>query len=242
MVSKESIFLSIDQAVEAVCADFQQYEPQIMLFAEIIRLISGGNIFLKKETQKNGAWIGKVGQRKMQWLDGPDLVTYMCNMIVATDWNPELMASICSRVFRTHAFPDVDSASGQAGVRIETGMETYCCCQCGQCCQALEYHDQVTVKDVERWQRLGRTDILKWVGTHKKGNGRTAYRIWIRPDTKELAETCPFLQKNSSKNIWVCNIHDVKPAICRQYPVSRKHGLMTGCPGFNAQCRKSRKK
>lgn len=53
------------------------------------------------------------------------------------------------------------------------------------------------------------------------------------PGKNQLADTCPFLKKIPAENRWVCKIHDIKPAICRRYPVSRKHAVMTGCPGFD---------
>ncbi|OQY08333.1 MAG: hypothetical protein B6I22_00910 [Desulfobacteraceae bacterium 4572_123] len=48
-----------------------------------------------------------------------------------------------------------------------------------------------------------------------------------------IHRSCPFLKKIPSENRRLCAIHDIKPAICRQYPVSRKHALITGCPGFD---------
>jgi Fe-S-cluster containining protein len=121
------------------------------------------------------------------------------------------------------------------GVRIETGMEDFSCRQCGGCCTSLDYHHELTEEDVAQWERLGRTDILKWV-RRIEGEGRhKAYRIWTVPGTTRLADVCPFLKKIPSENRWECLIHDVKPAICRQYPLTRKHGIMTGCPGFDTE-------
>jgi len=40
MVKKESLFLTREEALEAICRDFRQYDPQIILFFQIIRLIS----------------------------------------------------------------------------------------------------------------------------------------------------------------------------------------------------------
>jgi Fe-S-cluster containining protein len=54
----------------------------------------------------------------------------------------------------------------------------------------------------------------------------------MKPGTREFAEACPFLQQKPAENRWICRIHNVKPQICRNYPVSRKHAVMTGCSGF----------
>ena len=49
-----------------------------------------------------------------------------------------------------------------------------------------------------------------------------------------LTWNCRHIDNPSTKPIIrsVCTIQDVKPGICRQYPSSRKHAVMTGCPGF----------
>jgi uncharacterized membrane protein YhaH (DUF805 family) len=61
----------------------------------------------------------------------------------------------------------------------------------------------------------------------------TPLLFWVIPGTNEFAPSCPFLKRGGSPHQWICSIHDVKPDICRNYPVSRKHALMTGCPGFD---------
>lgn len=235
MTNKETIYLTIDQALEAICIDFRQYDPQMLLFCEIIRLVSGGATTLKRKTHKDGAWIRVAGRRNMRWLDGPELVEYVCEVLASADLNPELLASISSRVFRTRALPAVDPESGSEGIRIESGMETFHCRQCGHCCRSLDYRNEVTAEDVARWQAMGRTDILKWVGVFERDGREATYRIWMIPGTRRLAAKCPFLEKKPSENRWGCRIHDVKPAICRHYPASRKHAIMTGCPGFKGQ-------
>jgi len=232
MVEKESLFLNREEAVEAVCRDFRQYPPQIRVFCQIIRLISRGHIVTKREVQKNGAWISVPGSQNMRWMDGPEMVEYVCESLKARAPSVELLASICARVFHTRASTAVDAETGKEGVRIETGMEDFVCQQCGQCCLSLDYHKEITAEDVDRWEALGRQDILDWVGVFKGPDGKTSYRIWTIPGTSDLSDVCPFLERRSWENRWVCRIHDAKPEICRQYPASRKHAEMTGCPGF----------
>ena len=81
MLEKDSIFLTIEQAIEAVCLDFRQYEPQILLFSEIISVLSKGDIIAKREMGKNGIWIRRTGERKMRWLEGPQLIDSMCDIL-----------------------------------------------------------------------------------------------------------------------------------------------------------------
>jgi Fe-S-cluster containining protein len=233
LTKKDSIFLTLNQAAEAICIDFRQYGPQILLFCEVIQLIAGGKTVVRGDRQKNGAWISAAGQKNMQWMDWPDLVEYLGEALDSADLTPELMAPVCARVFQTRAFPAIDSETRQAGVRIETGMEAFSCRQCGRCCRFLNYQSELTAADVQKWQDTGCTEILKWVGIFKGHDGKKVYRMWVIPGTGKFAEPCPFLKEKSSENRWVCQIHEDKPSICRQYPVTRKHAFMTGCPGFD---------
>jgi Fe-S-cluster containining protein len=232
MTEKESIFLTLEQAVEAVCLDFRQYEPQILLFSEIIRVISAEDMVASREMGKEGLWISQSGSRNMRWFEGSELIDAMCEILRNVNQDPELLAAICTRVFQTRAFPAEGPATGRPGIRVLTGMEGFHCRQCGMCCKTLDYQNEITKEDIDHLKQLGRTDILDWVGVFKRGRPDTVYRIWMKPGTREFADICPFLQKHPTENRWICCIHDVKPRICRQYPVSRKHALMTGCPGF----------
>ena len=233
MKERDSIFLSNEQALESVCIDFRRYDPQIILFCQIIRLVSGDTVVVKREGQRNGVWISVQGRRNMRWMEGPEMVEYLCAAIKEADLDSQLVSSICARVFHTRAYEERDPETGQKGIRIETGMEDFSCRQCGQCCRSLDYHNELTAEDVVWWEKLGRTDILKWVRVIEREDHETAYRIWTIPGTTRLAEECPFLKKIPAENRWGCLIHDVKPGICRQYPLSKKHAIMTGCPGFD---------
>jgi Fe-S-cluster containining protein len=235
MVEKDSILLTMEQAIVAVCLDFRQYEPQLLLFNEIIAVISNGDITAKREMGKNGLWISMPGEKRMRWLEGSVLINSMCEILDHCKPDPKVLSAVCARVFQTRALPSTDPTTGQPCIRILTGMEDFNCRQCGECCRSLDYHNAVTVHDVAYWEEIGRQDVLDWVGTFRKNDQEPVYRIWIKPGTREFAETCPFLEKIPHENHWTCRIHDVKPRICREYPVSRKHAVMTGCPGFDAK-------
>jgi Fe-S-cluster containining protein len=58
------------------------------------------------------------------------------------------------------------------------------------------------------------------------------YDIWIHPRTGEDVRRCPWLRKLPGKEKFVCLIQDMKPEVCRNYPVSRTHAGETGCKGF----------
>lgn len=235
MNQRETIFLTLQEAVAAVCIDFRRYEPQVMLFSEILRLVSGGKAVIKQDGEGAGRWVAAEPGKKMVWLDGQALCEYVCRVLLSRDLKTDLMVPVCARVFQARAFPGTDPMNGRAGVTIETGMEEFVCRQCGNCCRILDYHDAVTAADVTLWERSGRQDILDRVGVFQRSGSEPAFRIWVEPETGNLAKKCPFLKHLPAEKRWICGIHDIKPRICREYPVSRKHGLMTGCPGFSVK-------
>ena len=232
MHEKDTIFLTGQEALQAVCLDFQRYEPQVMLFSEVLRVLTNDRAVVKSEKGKTGRWVAPDGGSRMVWLDGRALCRYVCEALRSGMPDLDTLAAICSRVFREKAVRAVDPETGQAGICIATGMEGFSCKQCGNCCRSLDYHDALTAQDVDEWKASGRHDILAWVSESRTLGGESAFHIWTDPDTGQRADPCPFLLKVPEKNRWICRIHSEKPRICRDYPVSRKHGLMTGCQGF----------
>jgi Fe-S-cluster containining protein len=231
-MGSNSIFMTIKEAIDAITIDFRQYRPQILLFCSIINLISGTEIRFQREVGKEGVWINQRGRTNMRWLEGAELVEYMCTSIRRTHWTIELLAAACRRVFQSRVTPVMDQETGCEGLEIETQMDSFECRQCGCCCRSLDYHHEVGAEDVEMWRSLGRNDILKWVETVYQKDEIAGYRIWVVPGTRDLAPICPFLKKEPTTNRWGCTIHNAKPLICRSYPISRKHAVMTGCRGF----------
>ena len=67
------------------------------------------------------------------------------------------------------------------------------------------------------------------------GDVVVAYDVWLDPETGEDVDRCPWLQELTDTGKYSCGIHDVKPDICRDYPVSREHAERTGCPGLAAE-------
>jgi len=107
------------------------------------------------------------------------------------------------------------------------------CKQCGNCCLNLgdAFQTCATDEDIQLWEEKGRDDILEWVSVIQLGD-LSVYDIWISPRTGDDVTRCPWLRKLPNKNKYICRIHDVKPAHCREYPKSRKHAEETGCKGF----------
>jgi Fe-S-cluster containining protein len=83
------------------------------------------------------------------------------------------------------------------------------CLQCGRCCDAFGGHLQATRGDLERWRRLGREDLLARVSP--------AGFLWIQPETGHIETACPFLRRTGPDRA-TCEINDVKPDTCRDFP------------------------
>lgn len=232
-MEQEGLFLTVEQALNAVCLDFRGYGPQPMLFCQVLRTIHGDDVIVQREPHQSGLWISSPGERRMRWLEGAELAGFMCAQVTRAALAPAQLASVCRQVFQAPCHAARDPATGQPGVWIATGMAAFHCRQCGRCCLKLDYRDGLTAGDMARLHALGRDDILKWVGVSKGPDGRETYRIWVVPGTNQFALPCPFLKRGPSASHWLCRIHEVKPRICRNYPVSRKHARMTGCPGFD---------
>ena len=174
MVARESVLLSLKEAVEVVCKDFQQYPPQILLFSQVIQELTQARTIVKREGQKNGAWVSVEGRPNMRWMEGREMAGYLCDALQNADLDHTILSSICAMVFHTRASVAIRSDTGRPAIRIETGMEDFACRQCGQCCVSLDYHGELTADDFALWKKLGRDDILKWVRYFKKerrGNG-----------------------------------------------------------------------
>jgi len=98
---------------------------------------------------------------------------------------------------------------------------TICAC-CGDCCASFGGHLHASKRDLARWQREGRDDLLSRVN-------RLDW-IWVDPETKQLLDPCPFLQPLDEQRR-VCSINDTKPDICRDYP-TMAHGFRCLRGGF----------
>jgi len=227
------MLLTRGQALRAICLDFRGYGSQPMLFCGVLNTIHGGRMAIKRERGRDGLWISPGPGQRMRWLAGPELVEFMCRSILKADFDIDDLVRLCRQVFQTPCFRDDSAGADGPGIRIDASMTGFMCRRCGRCCVQLKYHDGITADDVKRFSKLGRDDILKWVGTTRNRDGETVYRIWIEPGTNRYAARCPFLKQGATNHQLICSIHDVKPAVCRHYPISRKHADMTGCPGFD---------
>lgn len=211
------IFLTRQEALDAIAIDFRQYGPQPGLFRLLGPLMLGSRF----ETIAPDGTARIRSGRQYRQVAPAQMDFYFLHLLETEPVSLPVLADICSLVFRTR------TRAAESGIRIENQMDRFVCRQCGACCQRLGYEDDCFEEDVRRWEFLGRTDILAWVA-RDEAPGRP-YRIWIDPVTGRAADGCPWLKRSGSRS--VCAIQDVKPEVCRQYPLTRKHAAMTGCRG-----------
>ncbi len=231
MVCEDKVFLTREQALCAIRLDFDQYPPQSALFFSLCRELADQVGVMWPDYERNGLWVAASGQKKATFFSREQLGDLVYDTLEASRLPLERLAQICSRVFRAPAA--AVTGAGQGGIWLRTGMAGFSCRQCGQCCKMLDYKDQCSEKDYARLKSRGRTDVLAWIGRTRKQGMVTAYHLWMIPGTRTYAETCPWLHLEPTTGRYVCTIHDVRPDICRQYPGSRKHAVMTGCRGFD---------
>jgi Fe-S-cluster containining protein len=232
MPKKEKLFLTINETLEAVRMAFAQYPSQFNLLAVIWPMVFGEEAYILRDTGNRTLWAKIPGQAKVIPSSEDDLKQRIVDQLKRSPPDPEHLARISTQVFGASA--TAGSGPGPApssGIWIDTDMAGFVCTRCGRCCLTLNYHEGCSLADYQRWQDLGRTDILDWVGTIRHNGQVTACRIWIRPGTNQFAETCPWLKRLPDRDRYACTIHDVRPTLCRQYPGTRKHARMTGCGG-----------
>ena len=113
--------------------------------------------------------------------------------------------------------------------------ENFNCTGCGKCCTYGPYMRTMSAgeEDLQRWEDEGRQDILDTADIFSWGDGedRTA-DLWMDPKTgdERNSDRCPWVKKVGKDN-WHCTIHELRPNVCRNYPVNKKQRDEFECPG-----------
>ncbi len=233
MQEKDGLFLSTQEAVQAVNIALSRYSSQFNLIANVWPLVFGRDAYVIRDSTPRLFWVKTSSRSKLVSADEDDLKRLMMERLKRSPPSLSKLATICRQVFGTptHHVSDPSAAEKPAGIWIKTDMADFQCIRCGQCCQTLNYHDGCSLEDYRRWQELGRDDILAWVGTVRQNEVVITCRIWIEPGTNHYAEVCPWLKQIDQSGRTLCTIHTVRPTVCRQYPGTRKHARLTGCQG-----------
>jgi Fe-S-cluster containining protein len=92
------------------------------------------------------------------------------------------------------------------------------CTGCGKCCTNARFMGSLfaTGKDVKRWRREGRDDILRYAAVLGPASNPHA-DLWIDPKTGDSRQRCPFVLKVPGTKRYTCTIHDTRPQVCRNY-------------------------
>lgn len=202
---------------------------------DICPFILGPDVTVSEDLRGNGLWIAKPGTRhprKMKKTDPRKLADRLLHQLEARPPPLGLLADLCSTIFETPAWPGQDGSGRRKGIWVDARMADFQCRQCGRCCRELNFRHQLLENDYQCWIQSGRKDILEWVAVHRRGGKIISFSIWVVPGTLTFAAQCPWLRKTDIEGLWRCDIHDVKPEICRQYPGTRKHARMTECSAF----------
>ena len=232
MPGKERLFLSTGEAVDAVSTALTHYPSQFNLISVVWPMVFGHETYVVRDPSRRTIWAKTSKHSKLITANEDDLKQWIIGRLKQSPPPLQQLAHICSQVFGTPVVAgSTQTAKATAGIWIDTDMADFECIRCGHCCRSLNYHDRCSTNDYRRWQALGRDDILDWVGMVCKDGEVIAYRIWMEPGTNHYAETCPWLKQVDQSGRTQCIIHDVRPAVCRQYPGTRKHARMTGCLG-----------
>lgn len=95
------------------------------------------------------------------------------------------------------------------------------CKRCGKCCKG--HITTITYTDIQRWTEQKRVDILAHV-TYEESNEKLNSGFYFLPDP--LSKECPFLSRENT-----CSIHDTKPKVCRNFPLTATKGQLAECDG-----------
>ena len=112
----------------------------------------------------------------------------------------------------------------------------FACNTCGKCCKKYTGNLSATVGDMKRWADQSRNDILDrtlplvdelsiWLAPSSRDDQLIA-DLWFTPKGNEH-NACPWWNKHTG-----CRIHETKPKMCADYPVSLQQALDDECEGL----------
>jgi Fe-S-cluster containining protein len=241
MNKKSTKFLSTEDAINELFLELIHPEKwyQIALFAKVFGYLSKGSAnpgtkyCNSSEREEKGIWSKARGAKKEDFIRPFDFKEAAIDLIPKVIDRTEDIARAYEWAMWVKATTGKGN-NGESGVLVETEMEKFRCVQCGNCCLNLPdaFATTVDAAEIERWRYEGRMDILDWVSIFELDGNVVFGDIWISPNTGDCVTRCPWIRKLPRQNKYKCRIHDTKPAICRDYPRSKKHALTTGCKGF----------
>lgn len=114
-------------------------------------------------------------------------------------------------------------------------LQGFRCKRCGRCCFSLKNVD-LCDKDIEIWERAGRLDLItpKMQDEWERFGSSGLFR-------NKTSKRCPFLRKVRNKKEYYCTLAELKPLLCRIFPVDKEHGKFCGCEGYEGKKTKHQK-
>ena len=114
-------------------------------------------------------------------------------------------------------------------------LDNFNCTGCGKCCTYGPYMKTLSAdeEDIQRWEDADRYDILDTAHIFDWGDDKPRLAdLWMDPETgdESTSDVCPWVKKVGADN-WHCTIHEVRPNVCRNYPISKKQRDEFECPG-----------
>ena len=93
------------------------------------------------------------------------------------------------------------------------------------------FEETASINDVATWIAAKRFDILRWVDPVIGPSAElVGFDIWIGPKTHDYVSKCPWLRKRKGEKLCECAIYDLRPQVCRDFPLDLAHGKKAGCP------------
>ncbi|NJB67751.1 Fe-S-cluster containining protein [Desulfobaculum xiamenense] len=230
MDGKARLFLTREEAVEAIRIDFEQYAPQLGLFASLYPLVADGAASVGQRDGVKGISITRTNGGR-DFIPGDEAGQRIWDALCRAKLDLAELARVCGKVFWGPTEVGPECPGGERGIWLETGVERFRCRRCGTCCFTLDFRCECTQDDLARWKANGREDIMEWVGDVFVDGQWLRNRLWVRPGTHLPVEYCPWMVQRPDGG-YSCGIQDVKPDVCRDYPGSVKHGALTGCNFF----------
>ena len=103
------------------------------------------------------------------------------------------------------------------------------CTHCGKCCFKYEgdnWLGSATEADMLLWL-IRAPEVLDYVGGNRCD-------LWVNPETGKEMQRCPWLDKLPSQEKYECQIHDVRPEVCRDYPIDFDQMIDLDCEMLEA--------
>jgi hypothetical protein len=112
MPEREKLFLTLDEARDAIARDFSQYPDQLKLLASLVPLVLGDDAYLIQEHGNRRVWLKSSSLKKPVPLTADHLGKFILQQLDRQLPSPERMARICTRVFQTFVTPSSSRNDG----------------------------------------------------------------------------------------------------------------------------------